>query len=165
MSKRKDKAPRHVRLYHWLLKSPAWQSLPPNARAIYIEMAARYNGANNGRISFSVREAVHLLRIGKSTASRELARLQERGFVVITKQSAFSLKTKMATEWRLTEFACDLYNTFATKDFMRWVPQKQNTVPVAGPYGTSSGTVVAKMSRNGTCSGTVDAKNGSAQSR
>jgi hypothetical protein len=167
MSKRsQEKSPRHVRLYHWFLRCEAWRSLSPNARALYVEIAARYNGSNNGRISFSVREAAKLLHISKSVAARTLVELQDRGFIVITKRSAFSVKTKTATEWRLTEFSSDLDGVFATKDFMRWSPEKQNTVPVtgltvpvAGPCGTSGGTAVAKMSRNGTCGGTVKAKN------
>jgi hypothetical protein len=121
MSKRtKSKEARHVRLYHWLLKTEAWQSLSPNSRAIYIEMASRYNGSNNGRIPFSLREAAVLLHIGKHAAAAALVELQDRGFIVITRRSSFSLKSKEATEWRLTEFTCDINGTFASKDFTRW---------------------------------------------
>lgn len=119
MSKRtKEREPRHVRLYHWFLKTEAWQSLSPNARALYIEIVTRYNGSNNGRIGFSVRDAAKLLHIGKNGAADAFVELQERGFIVVTKRSGFSLKTKKATEWRLTEFCCDITNIFATKDFM-----------------------------------------------
>jgi hypothetical protein len=42
MSKRyRDKRERYVMLGLWLLNSPAWQSLPPAARALYIEMVKR----------------------------------------------------------------------------------------------------------------------------
>ena len=167
MGKRsKEKISRHVRLYHWFLKSEAWQSLAPNARALYIEIITRYNGSNNSRIGFSVRDAAKILHIGKNAAADAFEDLQDRGFIVVTKRSGFSLKTKTATEWRLTEFCCDITNTFATKDFMRWTAQEKITVPVAGPwvpvagqYGTQYGTVAAKKSRNGTCSGTVNAQN------
>jgi hypothetical protein len=97
--------------------------------------------------------------------------LQDRGFLVITKASAFSLKTKTATEWRLTEFACDISNAVASREFMRWSGAEKNTVPntgplvpVAGQYGTCGGTVVAEMSRNGTCGGTVKLQNPAPQS-
>jgi DNA-binding transcriptional regulator YhcF (GntR family) len=164
MSKRtKEKESRHVRLYHWFLKSEAWRSLSPNARALYVEIVARYNGSNNGRIPFSVREAAEALHIGKNAASTAFSELQDRGFLVIAKRSAFSLKTKTATEWRLTEFPCDVTNAISSREFMRWSPEKQNTVPntgltvpVAGQYGTCSGAVVAKKSRNSTCGGTVN---------
>jgi hypothetical protein len=169
MSKQ-PKESRHVRLYHWVMNSEAWRSLSPNARALYVEIAARYHGTNNGRIPFSVREAAEALHIGKNAAAAAFKELQDRGFLVIAKTSAFSLKSKTATEWRLTEFPCDVTNAHSTKDFMRWTPEKNTvpvvglTVPVAGQYGTCGGTVVAKMSRNSTRGGTVKAENGGPRS-
>jgi hypothetical protein len=56
-----------------MMATPAWKSLNANQRAIYVEMAARYNGSNNGRIHFSTREAAGALHIGRATAGRELA--------------------------------------------------------------------------------------------
>jgi hypothetical protein len=155
-----------VRLYHWFLKSEAWKSLSPNARALYVEVVTRYNGSNNGRIGFSIRDAAKALHIGRTGASAAFAELQDRGFLVIEKRSAFSLKTKLATEWRLTEFPCDVTNALSTRDFMRWTPEEKITVPNRGPtvpnrgqYGTCSKTVVAEMSRNSPLAGTVNAEN------
>jgi hypothetical protein len=143
-----------------MMKSAAWQSLSATGRAIYIEMAARYAGigTNNGRIPYSVRDAAEALKIGKSTAARELEALQDRGFIVATRKGAFSLKTdRHSTEWRLTEFPSDVCPTLSTKAFMSWTPEKQNTVPVVGrvvplqvPCGPATGTDDAKMSRYGT---------------
>jgi hypothetical protein len=119
---RKLKEMRHVRLYHYMLQSMAWSSLSANARAIYIEIAARYMGSNNGRIPYSVREAGTCLRISPASASRALAQLKHAGFIVPTVKGAFSLKKRHATEWRLTEFVSDVpghsYGE-ATKDFMK----------------------------------------------
>ncbi|MGO9048349.1 MAG: hypothetical protein ACLQFW_15930 [Xanthobacteraceae bacterium] len=157
MSKRdKEKAPRHVRLYHWFLKTEAWQSLSPNARALYVEIVTRYNGSNNGRIGFSARDAGKALHTSKDTGARSLVELQDRGFIVLTKRSGFSLKTKTATEWLLTEFCSDINGQFATKDFMRWSvarsAEKQNTVPVVIPsvpvvrqYGPCGETVAGTV--------------------
>lgn len=116
---------RHVRLYHWIMDTIAWRSLTAVDRAIYVEMAARYAGlgSNNGRLPYSVREAAKSLSIGKTTAGRALERLQMRGFIVPMKKGAFSLKLKHATEWRLTEFPCDVTNAPASKEFMRWTPK------------------------------------------
>jgi hypothetical protein len=173
MTKRtkQQKESRHVRLYHWFLKSEAWRSLSPNARALYVEIVTRYNGSNNGKLPFSIREAADALHIGKNAASAAFSELQEKGFLVVTKRSAFSLKTKAATEWRLTEFPCDVTNALASREFMRWSPEKQNTVPntgptvpVAGQYGTCSGTVVTKMQRNSPRGGTVSTQNQSPRS-
>jgi hypothetical protein len=119
---RSTKPPRHVRLYHWLMETPAWRSLNGNQRAIYIDIAARYagEGSNNGRIPYSIREAAENLRIGKSTAARCLRVLQERGFIVAMTKGAFSRKVRHATEWRLTEFQCDVSDKLATKEFASW---------------------------------------------
>ena len=158
--------PRHVRLYHWFMQTSAWQSLNAVERAIYVEMALRYagTGSNNGKLHYAVREAVESVHIGKSTAARALQVLQERGFIVPVAKGAFSVKVKLATTWRLTEFPCDVEHKPATKEFTKWSPEIQNTVPpqtstvsVAGPNGTCNGTEVAEMSRNGPTTGTVKA--------
>lgn len=126
-------APRYVALYHWFMRTDAWHALDTVSKCAYVEMAGRYAGpgSNNGRIPFSVREMANALRVSKATASRALQRLQELGFIALTKQGAFSVKVRQATEWRLTEFGCDVTGQLATKDFTRW--EKQNTVSPEGP--------------------------------
>lgn len=116
---RTNKGERFVQLWHRMLRSPAWQACTANERAIYLEIAARYNGSNNGLISYSVREAAVGLRIGKSTAASALKGLEEKGFIVAVTKGAFSVKCRHATEWRLTEHWCDVSRTAASKDFMR----------------------------------------------
>jgi hypothetical protein len=37
----RERAPRHVRLYHYMMNSPAWHDLNAVVRAIYIEIAKR----------------------------------------------------------------------------------------------------------------------------
>lgn len=154
---RSDSAPRHVRLYYYLLTSPAWKSLTSNARAIYVEMAMRYagHGTNNGRLSYSIGEACRALRIGRATACRAIKELVDRGFIVVAKRGAFSLKLRHATEWRLTEFPCDITGATATKDFMRWIPDGRNTSSVTEPtvprqnsHKFWSGTGVAEKAHN-----------------
>jgi hypothetical protein len=116
----KRKADRHVRLYHWLMRSPAWKSLPGLSRALYAELARHYNGNNNGRIGYSVRQAADDLQIAPGTASRHFRILTEHGFIEPMKKGAFSLKERHATEWRMTEFICDVTGKPPTKEFMRW---------------------------------------------
>ena len=119
----KNKSARHVRLYHFITGCPAWRDLDAVARAIYIDIARRYAGMNNGRIPYSVREAAAELRVSTATASRALAKLTDHGFIVPVVKGAFSFKKRHATEWRLTEFACNVTNeAVPTKDFMRWLP-------------------------------------------
>jgi hypothetical protein len=110
---------RYLSLRHWLLQSQAWRSLPGNARALYVELAARYNGSNNGRIPYSIRQAIQALHISGHTASRMLRLLQDRGFIVCTKKGAFSMKrVRDASEWRLTEHPDDVWPNYATKEFI-----------------------------------------------
>src|SRR5262249_13421702 len=120
----KHKADRHVRLYHWLMRSTAWKSLPGLSRALYAELAKHYNGSNNGKIGYSLRQAAKDLKITPGTASRHFDILTNPGFIQPIRKGAFSLKERHATEWRMTEFTCDVTNKPPTKDFMRWQPDQ-----------------------------------------
>ncbi len=79
---RKLKEARHVRLYHWILASPAWKSLNAVERSLYVEIASRYAGpGTNGKIVLSVRQAADALHVSKATASRAFDGLQRRGLL------------------------------------------------------------------------------------
>jgi len=114
-----------------MLKTAAWRSLSPNARAVYVDIAMRYGGmgSNNGRITYSVRMASAGANIGKDAAARTLKDLQERGFIRAVKRGAFSLKSRHATEWMLTAHPSDVSLHAATKDYERWVPPEKKSVP------------------------------------
>jgi DNA-binding transcriptional MocR family regulator len=132
---------RYVAISHWMMRTEAWRSLNTVARCAYVELAARYAGpgSNNGRLPYSLREMAEALNVSKMTAQRALVMLQERGFIVETKRGAFSLKERHATEYRLTEFGCDVTGALSTKDFARW--RKQNTISPENPYGFRRDTV------------------------
>jgi hypothetical protein len=179
MSKHQKKGgePRHVRIYHWMMNSPAWKDLSATARAIYIEIARRYNGTNNGFIVYSVRQAANELKIGKTTAAKGFIDLETHGFIIAEQRGAFHWKIDVsgerhrpASEWRLTEHHSDrttgIESKYPTKEFMRW-PEIQNTVrpqvrlvPNTGPYDSPSGTIENKISRNGTSTRTIKAVSG-----
>ena len=157
---RSKKEGRHVRLYHWMMQTAAWKSLSGNQRALYLEMAARYNGSNNGRIHFSTREAAQALHIGKATAARALAVLVERGFIVAMIRGGFNVKDKQAqaTEWRLTEFNCDVTFVLPSKEFARWSPEfisrshhRATNGPVVRPERTCSETETSENGPERTC--------------
>lgn len=153
---------RHVRLYHWLMATAAWRSLDPVARTAYVELAALYNGSNNGSIVWSVRDAAQTLLVSPATVTRALQRLEERGFIVREKQGAFSRKVRHAAEWRLTEFNSDLSGELATKDFARWQPGAQVHVvkPENLKHGTRSETICARSETAGARSETWNPENG-----
>ena len=97
MSKPKNPRGRFVMLYQDLMESAAWASLSGNERALYVHVAARYNGKNNGRIPFSAREATLILKISKGTAARAFKNLIERGFIAVAKRSASTLSAARVT--------------------------------------------------------------------
>lgn len=119
---RSTRSARHVRLYHSVMKTDAWRALDCVARCAYVELASRYGGpnSNNGSIPYSAREMSIALNVGKATAWRAMRRLEEVGFIVQMKLGSFNLKKKNATEWRLTEFPCDVTGALPTRDFERW---------------------------------------------
>ena len=117
----------HVRLYSWLLKTPAWRSLTTQSVAVYIAIAQRYFGSNNGEISLSVREAARLVNIAKDTASKCFQELETKGFIRRNVCGSFDWKLKQATTWILTEHP--LGQETATKDFMRWTSENSELGP------------------------------------
>jgi len=174
MTKRKaqSKHMRHVRLYHWLMATPAWKDLNATARAIYIEIAQRYNGTNNGFIVYGLREASRDLKIGTSTAKRTFDDLQAHGFIVAEQRGHFRWKIDItgerhrpATEWRLTEYHNDktvaIESKYPTKEFTRWtkiqntVPLQVRVVPITATHVAATDTMKGKNSQNRTCSGII----------
>lgn len=119
MKAKRSATERYIRLTHRMMQTNAWRSLDGNARAIYLELAMLYRGNNNGSIGFSAREAARSIQVSKATAARALTVLQDRGFLVATTKGRFDLN-RHATEWRLTEFKCDLTGQPASREFENW---------------------------------------------
>jgi hypothetical protein len=114
-----------------MMDSEAWRDLSGDARAVYLEIAKRYNGTNNGFIVYSVREGARDLKVGYKTAARRLNELVEHGFIFPEQRGAFHWKIdtqgfrrRPATEWRLTCYDSDRASNatekLSTKEFMRW---------------------------------------------
>jgi hypothetical protein len=139
--KRKKKS-KFLMIEGYILRSPAWRALSPNDRAAYLELKWRYDGLNNGRIGLGCRELAEALGTSKMTALRALDSLMEKGFLAKAKASGFNVKHRAATEWRLTEYTCDVTGELPTKEFMRWGADEKNTVSPEGhtvsPEGQSA---------------------------
>jgi hypothetical protein len=116
----RSKDMKHVRLYSWLLNSPAYLSLSPAARAVLIETANAYDGYNNGRIGLSVRRAAKRCRIAPGTAAQAFKDLEERGFIDCMTKGGFNRKSRHASEWRLTFWPCNVTGELSSKRFMNW---------------------------------------------
>jgi len=145
MNKGRVRGERHIKLYHWTMKSAAWIALSPNSKAVLIDVWQRNNGINNGQIVYSTREAAKALHaVSKATGARALNELVDRGFLRITRDSVFKLKSAEAREYALTMEPVN--GRPATKDFMRPVHperrrQNQNTVSPVKPNGITHETV------------------------
>lgn len=103
-----------------MLNSMAWAHLSPNAKALMVQVWKRYNGYNNGEISYSVREAMDEIHMSKNTAARAFLECIEKGFLKVRRASSFTLKTKEARLWEITAEPCE--GRSASKDFMKWQP-------------------------------------------
>ena len=116
---------RHVRLYQTMTSTAAWRSLNCYARAGYVELSNRYGGpkSNNGRVPYSVREMAENLGVGKATAQKVFVDLQDRGFIVQTRRGRYGRRRTYASEWRLTEFACDVTGEAPTHAYRHWKGQ------------------------------------------
>jgi DNA-binding transcriptional regulator YhcF (GntR family) len=125
----------HVRLYRYMLTSPAYRSLSCPARAVLVEIAAVYDGMNNGQLGMSVRTLADHCNIARGTAAQALADLQERGFIECVTKGSFNRKVSHASEWRLTWWKCDVTGKLPEKSFMKWGREKQNAVSKYDHHG------------------------------
>lgn len=131
---------KHIRLYRTLTRSEAWRALDCVARCAYLEFADRYSGSNNGRIPMSIRELTAALGVGNDTACRAVRDLEHNGLIACIYRGGFTQKTgpRRASEWRLTDFACDATGGPATREFL--TKKINNTVRPQEPDGSAPGT-------------------------
>jgi DNA-binding transcriptional MocR family regulator len=125
---KKRGAGRHVQLSEWLQVSEAWATLKPGPRALYIELKRRFNGANNGEIFLSHRDAALALNVNRNTATEYFRELAEREFITMTMAPHLGVSgIGKASKWALQEEPTRDGKP-ALKGFMRWA-QKQNPRP------------------------------------
>jgi predicted transcriptional regulator len=121
-----------VPIIYPMAKSDAWRSLSGSAVKVYVELHTRFNGGNNGELSLSLDEAARLLRIGKATAQRAFAELEEKGFVRMTKRGTWY--GRRATTYRLTSKPHGPNNP--TNEWKRW--KRQNSLKQHRKSGDAS---------------------------
>ena len=77
----------------------------PRAVKIALAMGRRHNGANNGSIPFSVREAAAAISSTSRLARDALDELQHNGLIECTKPASFDFKVgaagRQARRWKL----------------------------------------------------------------
>jgi hypothetical protein len=112
-----------LHIEHWLLASAGYKGLSNSAKCILIELMRRYDGGNNGYISFGGPSGAHA-GFSNDVTERALTELQRAGFIVQTARAVPHLRR--SRKWRLTMYAAE--GKSGTKDFMqdprRTTPQK-----------------------------------------
>lgn len=104
---RGDGTQRFTRLTHKLMESGAYRALSPNGRSLLLELAMMENGRNNGvGLFLSTRDAADRMGVADpNTACAAFAELEALGFVAVTAEAHFAVKTgagSRARYWRLT---------------------------------------------------------------
>ena len=96
-----------VKVFLCTMQSPAWQALSPYAQRLYPWLLLEFNGPhhnNNGRISYSVRQAARALGCNTETARRAFLNLQAKGFLVVTRCAGPGAAGKVRShEYQITE--------------------------------------------------------------
>ena len=116
-------------LPHVLIDSDAWQFATTQERSLVIAIFRRFNGSNNGAISYSAREAARDLVAGSNKsdeekgnsgrAARLLKAITDKGFIAIATYHP-KLERK-AREYRLTFVSSgERGQIAATNDYLDW---------------------------------------------
>lgn len=135
MAKRKY-GEQHVRVYGYEMRTPAWQTMSTDARALLIEMRALYKGTEN-RVFMSVREIRRRLGVGQLRAEKARDELLERGWIRLVERGSFNRKARHASVYALEhEPLDDREGSTAPKTYMRWTPEKKITVLMVSTDGT-----------------------------
>ena len=118
LSTRSQKNKRFVAFDYPLLETAAFKYLNGGAFKLLALVKKRYNGLNNGHISFSVREGRDLLGCSVNTISRYFDELVDKGFLKVKEKGSFSYKKRHASTWIITS---DEYNHQKSRDFKYWI--------------------------------------------
>ncbi len=118
LSAHAQKHKRYVGFDYQLLETEAFKYLTGGAFKLLALVKKRYNGINNGHISFSVREGRDLLGCSVNTISRYFDELVNKGFLKIKEKGSFNYKKRHASTWIITS---DKYNNETSRDFKYWI--------------------------------------------
>ena len=116
-----------IQIYRHVPECAAYTSLSGNASKLLIQFTFLFKGTNNGEIYLSVRKAGEFCGFSKGTAQRCINELIEKGFIKVNQKGSFDHKVKHATTYWLTMKANP--GKQPTKEYMRWKPEKQKSVP------------------------------------
>ncbi|ESQ76911.1 hypothetical protein AEYBE204_18720 [Asticcacaulis sp. YBE204] len=105
-----------------VIDSAAWKSLTPAARSIYLQIARRFNGENNGYLAASVRDLALECNVAPNTVTASINQLISVALIDRTQEGSFTTKVRLAAEYRLACIKCNRTGREASNDFRRWRP-------------------------------------------
>ncbi|WP_457097486.1 hypothetical protein [Lysobacter sp. P5_B9] len=88
-----------LRLPHYVIKSPQWRALSGNAVRFLVELAAAYDGSNNGDLSFTRGQAIERGWKSGGTRDRAAAEAVEAGFALVTRHGSRNVCNLYAITW------------------------------------------------------------------
>lgn len=127
-----------------LIDSLAYRSLSVHARSVLIELVARMNGYNNGKIAVSQRELVDAIGCSPNRIVIAITDLMEHGILDVAVEGTW--KTRQARQYRLTFVTTK--GAPATNDYLRWTPssEKSGAIGVVSEGDLSATGAIARPS-------------------
>ena len=119
----------HYQVPHSVADTVAYCSLSAHAQKLWHDLLLQYNGSNNGHI------AAILTQLAKrgwtnGTLYRALDELQEKGFIVKTRQGGIGAMKKICTLYRFTHLATftnpeiGIRKSGPTNEYKNWKPDE-----------------------------------------
>ena len=93
LKKKKNRYSSFVMLTNELINSKAWKELSCYARAVYIEIKHKYNGKNDGNLSYTYREASEIMHT--DTFTKALRELVNNGLIDIIRSGGLYRKSNI----------------------------------------------------------------------
>ena len=122
---KKGKGGRFFALQHQMMNSKAWQSLTPQEVAVFLRVAYRFHGANNGELALSARDAAKEANVSKTTACKALQSLCEKGLLKLVVKGGYSTNGGKATTYALTCLPIKKGKP-ASREYQNWEPSNKN---------------------------------------
>lgn len=88
-----------LRLPHYVIRSPQWRALSGNAVKFLVELAAAYDGSNNGDLALTRRQAMERGWRSGGTRDRAADEAVEAGFALLTRQGGRHSCSLYAVTW------------------------------------------------------------------
>lgn len=119
---RRGDAKRFAAIPDALLRCEAVKTLSPAVYKVFVVMAARFNGGNNGALTLSREAAREYGLTSNDTLRRGLAVLVDRGLVVMTFPGCFQppLPARYAVAWRAYDDTEYSRRGMPPNDYLRW---------------------------------------------